>query len=337
MQELSHLLDFTPALPAFVVTLREGFEAALVVGIVLACLDKARQSELKGWVYRGIGGGLVASLTVGLLLAGVVGEVNAYANPSFQPILKEILATLFSAIAIAMLSWMLIWMTQQARTLKAEIKGTLQSAIAGGVPAGRQIFILVFIAVVREGFETVLFISSQVQDSAIATACGAIAGLMAATALGFLLFKWGIKINIRQFFQVMGIFLLLIVGGLVVGTFKHLDSSLAQLAAVDPRFASWCIVPGDSCVLGDLFWDLSSWLPDRQFPGILFKSLLGYRDRLYWVQAIAYVSFLAIIGSTYIRSLRLARADNSQPAPAVETNKSRSEDRKPRKSASSQY
>jgi high-affinity iron transporter len=315
------MFDLIPALPAFIVTLREGFEAALVVGIVLACLEKAQQHPLKRWVYQGTGGGIVASLLLGSLLAGVFQEVNAYASP-YQPILKDILATLFSAIAIGMLSWMLIWMTQQARSLKAEIEGNLEVAIAQGTTARRQIFLLVFIAVVREGFETVLFISAQAQENAIATVLGAIAGLLAATSLGFLLFKWGVKINIRQFFQLMGIFLLLIVAGLVIGMLKHLDASLSQLAIIDPQFASWCIVPGESCLLGDRFWDLSNGFSDSQFPGILLKSLLGYRDRIYWGQAIAYGLFITIIGGLYARSLGIINTVKSHSSSRIETTES---------------
>lgn len=307
------MLDFTAALPTFVVTLREGFEAALVVGIVFACLEKAQQPELKRWVYQGIGGGMVASIMLGLLLGGIFEEVNASASP-YTPVVKEILATLFGLIAVLMLSWMLIWMTQQARSLKGEIEGNIQSALQQEATARQQIFLLVFIAVVREGFETVLFISAQFQDSLWAPALGAIAGLSSAALLGFLLFKGGVKLDIRRFFQIMGIFLLLIVGGLLVSVLKHLDGTVSLLGALDPAFQAWCVIPGESCLLGNPFWDLSQVLPDKQFPGIVLKALFGYRQVLYWGQAIAYGVFLSLVGSQYWRSLNQPKKEVAQGA-----------------------
>jgi len=240
---------------------------------------------------------------VGLLLGGVFQEVNAYESP-YSPVIKEILAALFGLIAVLMLSWMLIWMTQQARSLKSEIEGTIQTALQQSTKAKQQIFLVVFIAVVREGFETVLFLSAQFQGDWLVPSLGAIAGLSLATVLGFLLFKWGIKINIRRFFQVMGIFLLLIVGGLLVGVLKHIDASVGLLGEINPIYQSWCFIPGDSCLLGNQFWDLSQWLPEKQFPGIILKVMLGYRQVLYWGQAIAYSLFLGIVGSFYWRSLQ---------------------------------
>lgn len=305
------MLDFTAALPTFVVTLREGFEAALVVGIVFACLEKAQQPQLKRWVYQGIGGGIVASILLGLLLGGVFEGVNASESP-YTPVVKEILATLFGLFAVLMLSWMLIWMTQQARSLKGEIEGNIQTALQQEATAKQQIFLLVFIAVVREGFETVLFISAQFQDSLLVPTLGAIAGLSSAALLGFLLFKGGVKLDIRRFFQIMGIFLLLIVGGLLVSVLKHLDGTVSLLGNLDPTFKAWCVIPGESCLLGNQFWDLSQVLPDKKFPGILLKALFGYRQVLYWGQAIAYGVFLSLVGSQYWRSLNQPQKEVEQ-------------------------
>jgi high-affinity iron transporter len=295
-------MNLSAALPTFVVTLREGFEAALVVGIVLACLKQAEQSKLNRWVYQGVGGGIVASVMVGFLLAGVLQGVNAYQSV-YTPIIKEILTVLFSLVAIAMLSWMLIWMTQQAKSLKSEVEGAIKSALTQKENAGKAIFLLVFIAVLREGFETVLFILAKFQNGFIIPAAGASAGLLTATGLGFLLFKWGVKINLRQFFQVMGIFLLLIVGGLVVGMLKHIDVAATLLAQLYGDKANWCFASGDTCLLGALVWDSSKFLSDREFPGIVLKALFGYRDKLYLMQAIAYVTFLGVVGGIYFQSL----------------------------------
>lgn len=295
-------MDLSAALPTFVITLREGFEAALVVGIILACLQKANQSQLNGWVYQGIGGGIVASIMVGLLLGGILQGLNHYES-QYTPIIKEILEGIFGIIAIVMLSWMLLWMTKQAKSMKSEVEGAIKTALAQNQQAGKGIFILVFIAVVREGFETVLFIIAKFEQGWIPTTLGAIAGLLSATALGILLFKWGMKINIRLFFQVMGVFLVLIVGGLVISVLKHLDVAVAFVAQLDWHYAKWCFSGGESCLLGPQVWDGSEILPDRQFPGIILKSLFGYRQTLYLGQAIAYILFLLIIGGAYFQSI----------------------------------
>ena len=295
-------MDFTAALPTFVVTLREGFEATLVVGIVCACLKKAEQTQLYRWVYLGISGGLVASILIGLLLAGTISGLEN-AGGVYAPVVKQLLAGIFGLVAISMLSWMLLWMTQQAKSIKSEVEGTISQALTADASAGKAIFLLIFIAVVREGFETVLFIVAKFQQAWTLPAIGAVSGLIVAVILGILLFAMGVRINIRLFFQTMGVFLLLIVGGLVLGALYHFDSALAVIAQLSPQYANWCIADGSSCLLGSQVWDASAFLPDREFPGILLKSLFGYRQTLYLGQVIAYILFLVTIGTAYFQSL----------------------------------
>jgi high-affinity iron transporter len=292
-------MDLTTALPTFIVTLREGFEAALVVGIVMACLKKAEQTQLYRWVYLGIGGGIIASIAVGFLLTGAIAGVET-AGGIYAPVVKQLLQGIFGLVAIAMLSWMLLWMTKQAKSLKGEVEGAISSALDND-NAGKAVFVLIFIAVVREGFETVLFILAKFQQDWTLPALGAIAGLTLAAIMGVALFSLGVRINIRLFFQVMGIFLLLIVGGLVMGALQHFDTALALLSQVSSN--NWCIADTDACILGNQIWDGSSLLPDQKFPGIVLKALFGYRQTLYLGQIIAYLAFLGIIGTAYFQSL----------------------------------
>jgi high-affinity iron transporter len=294
-------MDLSAALPTFVITLREGVEAALVVGIVLAYLKKAGQARLNGWVYAGIGVGILASLLVGVVFNGVLAALAASDQP-YAPIAKPLLEGVFGVVAIGLLSWMLVWMTQQARSLKSEIEGAISSALQHSEGAGWGVFSLIAIAVLREGFETVIFISAQFQQGWMAV-FGAIAGLIGAVGVGFLLFQLGIKINLKQFFQVMGVLLLLIVSGLVIGALRHFNGAIEALAQVDPDFAHLCPQTRESCILGTQVWDLSGILPDRQFPGVLLKAFFGYTQKLYWVQAIAYLIFLTTVGSVYFQSL----------------------------------
>ncbi|MGB3297806.1 MAG: FTR1 family protein, partial [Phormidesmis sp.] len=186
-------MDFSQAVPTFVITLREGVEAALVVGIVLACLSKADRSELNKWVYGGVAAGIAGSVLIGLFFGITLSRVQ-YAAPTVQSVVRPFLGVIFGSIAVVMLSWMLIWMTQQARSMKSNVEGSLQDALADSEGASVSIFSLVCIAVLREGFETVLFLFSNLQQSA-AGVLGAIAGLFGAVAIGVGLFKFGVKIN----------------------------------------------------------------------------------------------------------------------------------------------
>jgi len=196
-------LTFSEAIPTFVITLREGVEAALVVGIVLACLKKAEQSNLNSWVYAGVGAGIAASAFVGVLFNGLLAALST-SNQPYAPAIKQLLEGVLGIVAIAMLSWMLIWMTQQARFLKAEVEGAVTAALTENTQAGWGVFGLIFIAVLREGFETVLFVSAQFQQG-LSPVLGALGGLTGAAIIGALLFKWGVKIDIRLFFKFMGI------------------------------------------------------------------------------------------------------------------------------------
>lgn len=299
-------MNFSTALPTFVITLREGVEAALVVGIVLALLKKAKQSRLNIWVYAGIAVGIVVSALIGVLFSWLIKTIGA-ANPQYTPVVEPMLEGVFSVLAIAMLSWMLIWMTKQARFMKAQVEGALSEALEKNSQAAWGVFSLILVAVVREGFETVLFIAANFQQGIIPT-IGAVAGLATAAAIGVLLFKLGVKINIRQFFQVMGIFLVLIVAGLVVSALKHFDDAVANLALSNRASESLCFyyehfTKIHSCILGPMVWNTGKILPDQQFPGVILKSLFGYREHLYLVEAVGYLIFLVTVGGLYFRSL----------------------------------
>ncbi len=309
-------MDFSAALPTFLVTLREGVEAALVVGIVLAMLGKAKQSRLNPWVYAGVGVGIVVSGLIGLLFASII-QAAGVINPQYAPIVKPLMEAVFSVIAIVMLSWMLLWMTKQAKFMKAEVEGAVRDALTDS-KAGWGVFTLVLIAVVREGFETVLFLAANFQEGLVPT-IGAVAGIATAMLIGALIFKWGVKINIRQFFQVMGIFLVLIVAGLVVGGLRKFDQAFAALALTDSAwdlcFYNQSFAKIHSCILGPMVWNASNVLPDKKFPGVILKVLFGYREHLYLVQAVAYVSFLLSVGGLYLRSITGTSPQNKKKIP----------------------
>ena len=292
-------MDWSAALPTFVVTLREGVEATLLVSIVLAYLKKSGNDRLNPWVYSGIGVGLGMSLLVGILLQGILVALE-HSNLAYANVIKEGLEAGFGILAIALLSWMLIWMSKQAKSLKSGVESDLANLIQNGANAGWGVFGLTLVAVLREGFETVIFISAKFQQG-WTPAIGAFGGLMGAIAIGFLIFQMGIKINLRRFFMVMGLLLLLIVSGLVVSALRHVDGMAIALSQMNATWNSYC--GQTTCLLGPQLWDTSDILPDRQFPGILLKAFFGYTQNLYLAQAIGYILFLTMIGRLYIQSL----------------------------------
>ncbi len=299
-------MDFSLTLPTFVITLREGVEAALVVGIVMAYLKRAKRSHLNSWVFAGIGTGLVISAIVGILFNWFMQSVGT-SNPELSAVFEPLLEGVFSVAAIAMLTWMLIWMTKQSRALKGEIEGSLHNVLDKGQKAGLGIFGLILFAILREGFEVILFISAKFQEG-LMPAIGAVSGIAAASAIAVALFKFGIKINIRAFFKIMGFMLLSIVSGLVISALGRFDTVLRILSQSDRKSEAICFyyehfAREHSCFLGNMVWNTSKVLPAEKFPGVILSSLFGYTDKLYLVQAIAYVLFFAIVGTIYYRSL----------------------------------
>jgi high-affinity iron transporter len=299
-------MDFSSALPTFIITLREGVEAALVVGIVFAYLKKAGQTHLKNWVYFGIGAGIALSLVAGVAFEWLIKSLGA-ANGQYAGAIEPLMEGLFGVLAIGLLSWMLIWMSRHAKGLKQEVESAVGNALKTDARAGWGIFWLVFFAIMREGFETVLFITSKFQQG-IVPAVGAIAGVFTATLIGMLLFKWGMRLNIRKFFAVMGVLLLLIIAGLVVTSLARFDQAINAVAQMNRESQGMCFFyerfakPADrDCILGPMVWNFSKIMPEEQFPGMVFSALFGYVQRLYLVQAIAYTVFLLGVGSIYLQ------------------------------------
>jgi high-affinity iron transporter len=300
--EHSNAMDFSSVLPTFVITLREGVEAALVVGIVLACLQRAQRAYLNRWVYLGVVVGILVSALIGVLFSWIIQVLGA-----LSPVAEPLMEAIFSLVAVVLLSWMLIWMTQQARSMKKLVEGEVASVLDRGTSAAWGVFSLIFIAVLREGFETVVFIAAKFKQGLL-PAIGALMGLAVAAMIGILLFKWGIRLNLRRFFTVMGVLLLLLIAGLVVTALGHFDTVMQTLASQDRASESLCFyherfVRNPSCILGADVWNLSAVLPEDRVPGLLLNALFGYTDRLYQVQAIAYVLFMLIIGGIYFQTL----------------------------------
>jgi high-affinity iron transporter len=191
---------------SFLITLREGFEAALIVAIVLAFVKRSSRPEMSRDVWVGTLAGIGLACVVGWILHVTLDGLEGSARTNT-----------FAAIcfaACALLTWMIFWMRTHARHIKKELEGKAGVAVAGGSAIG--LAMVAFLAVAREGLETALFlISTTTSDSGADVLIGALLGLVAAGVLGVLVYKGSSRINMRSFFQVTGVLIIIFAAGLV--------------------------------------------------------------------------------------------------------------------------
>ena len=170
------------------------------------------------------------------------------------------------------------------------------------------------VAVLREGFETAVFLTTQEQATGF---MGAIAGAVGAVLIGWLLFSLGVKLNLQRFFQIMGGLLILIVAGLVLSVCKSLDTLTLMLEDLPHWQHQLCFftpTPHSSCLWGPLVWNGASILPEREFPGLVFKTFLGYRDHIYGLQGVAYLVFLIGLSKLYLQRLNPRQTETQSPS-----------------------
>jgi high-affinity iron transporter len=198
---------------AGVVVLREGFEASLVVGIVLAFLDRTGRRDGFTAVWVGVGAALALSLAVGVALFAAGAELEGRSEAIFEGVVM--------LTAAGLLTWMIFWMRKRARTLRTEIAGRTQPAIAAGSALG--LALVVFVGVAREGVETALFLSSSgAGPHGIVSAVGALLGGALAIGLGYLFYRGSHRLNLRAFFTVTSVLLLLFAGFLLASGLHEL-------------------------------------------------------------------------------------------------------------------
>ena len=196
---------------AGVVVLREGFEASLVVGIVLAFLDRTGRRDGFTAVWVGVAAALALSLAVGIGLFAAGAELEGRSEAIFEGVVM--------LAAAGLLTWMIFWMRNRARTLRTEIEGRTQAALDAGSAVG--LGLVVFLGVGREGGETALFLFSSVEGSSgIVSLVGAIVGGVAAVSLGYLFYRGSHRLNLRTFFTATSA-LLLVFAGYLLATGLH--------------------------------------------------------------------------------------------------------------------
>jgi high-affinity iron transporter len=196
--------------------LREGFEASLVVGIVLAFLHRTGRRDGFRAVWLGAAAAAVISVGVGALLFVVGAELDGSSEQLFEG------ATMLTAAGL--LTWMIFWMRRQARSIRRELESQVESALASG--SGLALAAVAFVGVLREGVETSLFLFSTVAGAnRIVATTSATVGLAAALSLGYLFYRGAAHLDLRRFFQITSVVLLCFAGWLVAQGLKELSEA----------------------------------------------------------------------------------------------------------------
>jgi high-affinity iron transporter len=255
-------------LVSLLITFREGIEASLIVGILLGFLKKTGQTQFAKYVWAGVGSAVLVSIAVAAIILGIGAELEGQAEQLFEGTM------LF--IAVGLVTAMIFWMRYQSRNLKSSIEHNMSAAVQTGHP--RALFATAFFAVVREGIETALFISAVAFSAGRSTDTfvGAVLGLAIATLVGYFIYVSSVRLNLRTFFNVTSMLLLVIAAGLF-GRAIHEFIEAGLLPAIrEGVYNINMIVPSDSTV------------------GEILKALFGYNAAPDLLESIGYVAYLAL-------------------------------------------
>jgi high-affinity iron transporter len=197
-------------LPTFVIGLREGLEAALIVGIIAAFLGQSGRRDALPKVWLGVGIAVLICLGFGIGLHVLSDQLD------FTQ--QERLETVIGAFAVVMVTYMVLWMSRHAKDMKGELVGAATAALAKG--STRALVMMAFLAVLREGFETVVFLLAVAQSSQSSSQAliGAVLGIVLATGIGYGIYRGGVKLNMARFFKITGAVLVVVAAGLVMST-----------------------------------------------------------------------------------------------------------------------
>jgi high-affinity iron transporter len=280
-------------LPTFVIGLREGLEAALIVGIIAAFLSQQGRRDSLRWMWLGV--------VVAVLLCAGAAWVLHVAEENLPQREQEQLETVIALVAVGMITWMIAWMRKHSADLRGDLQARASVALVQGSAVG--LVVMAFLAVLREGLETAVFMLAAFQqsDRPALTGTGALLGVALAMVLGYLIYRGGVKINLSKFFRATGVVLVLVGAGLLafaVHTAHEADWwNLLLGRAVD---LTWLIDPGS-------------------VQSALITGMFGIQPEPTWGELLAFVAY-AIPMTVYVcRPPRPKTRPDAQPTPVTPT------------------
>lgn len=263
----------------FLIGLREGLEAALVVSILIAYLVKTGNRGALRPVWAGIGIAVALSVAFALALNLLIAQENHFK-------IQELIGGTLSIVAVGLVTWMVFWMRRAARFIKAELEGKLRNALDIGPVA---LATVAFLAVGREGLETALFlwINTSNSDSGPQPVIGALLGLATAVVLGYLLYRGGLKLNLKRFFTWTGAALIVVAAGVFGYGFHDL-----QEADVLPGLNAIAFQPAEFFVQ---FGRVGDWAQT------LLHGIFNLTPTVTWLQLAAWVAYLVPVMFLFLR------------------------------------
>ncbi|WP_091232395.1 iron uptake transporter permease EfeU [Microbacterium sp. 3J1] len=301
-------------LATFLIGLREGLEAALVVGILVAYLRRLGRQDALPRMWAGVALAILLALGIGAFLT-----FGAY-SLTFEA--QELIGGLLSLLAVAMVTGMIFWMQKAGRTMKATLEGGLDRALTqGGVWA---LVAIGFVSVAREGIETTLLLWSMVQSfgDAPSALLGAVLGLLAAVVIGWLLARGAVRLDLRRFFTCTSGFLVVVAAGVLAYAVMDLQEAGALpgpftgAAPLDDATGAvalgWAAFP-----FGWAFDVTAAIAPDGVWATVL-QATVGFMPRMTWLQVVAWALYLLVVGTLFVRGLRAGRPRSPLTAPRVD-------------------
>jgi high-affinity iron transporter len=254
-------------LVAFLIMLREGIEAALIVGIIAGYLKKTGRQDALPAVWFGVGLALVICTALGMALE--------LAGAEFPQKMQEMFEGCVALIATGILASMVLWMARAARSIKAQLHDSIDSAAGSGDSRGLALAAMAFLAVGREGLESVFFLIATVQqDVGIGVPIGAGLGILCAFAFGVGMYRGGIRLNLQTFFRWTGVFIIFVAAGLLAGAVRAFHEA-----------GLWNL-------LQQTAFDISGVLPGDGLIGTLLAGIFGYQDAPTVGEVTVYLAFL---------------------------------------------
>lgn len=297
-------------LATFLIGLREGLEAALVVGILVAYLRRLGRQDALPKMWAGVGLAIALALGIGAVLT-----FGAY-ELTFQA--QELIGGGLSLLAVAMVTWMIFWMQRAGRTMKATLEGGIDRALTvGGLWA---LIAIGFVSVAREGIETTLLLWSMVQafgDAPVAL-LGALLGLAVAVVIGWLISRGAVKLDLRRFFAWTGGFLVIVAAGVLAYAFMDLQEAGALpgpfTAAAPIDAATGGVLIGWTAFPFGWAFDVSAVIAPGGTLATVLQATIGFMPKMTWLQVVAWALYIAVVGTLYVRGLRSKRPSPSTTA-----------------------